>query len=405
MQIDEALFTRKRVMITTRPPKFAVADPAKPWVMLEAEDGSGLTLALMGPDSAEARADAARMMKLWNDSLEANGACPGDRKAAAEDQPDYEGAFRRVCADMGAINALLGFDDHPGIDRVLREITVLKLAGGAGAIRDAGDGPRLRSETIQRVERGVRKLLVDAQHPAGGNTASAPPAGWRVYPKAPEFFPTEAEAMARVRENRKVNGWPESYAEPADQAMARARNTMAKNVYRGIDALRWLLNITTEFDRKDVRTRQAARLLDEFFSADGITNRVELEHLWKTLYSELSHQDKLDCLREPDSRKASAEADHTLKLRAVEIADQSMVELLLAHAVRFDALTPAFGLSSETGTEVQTLEEADPAIQEAFEWLQLRDMAELMEESGGACILLKGHALEYLNLDTGQTLQ
>ncbi|CAB3740158.1 hypothetical protein LMG22037_06365 [Paraburkholderia phenoliruptrix] len=405
MQIDEALFTRKRVMITTRPPKFAVADPAKPWVMLEAEDGSGLTLALMGPDSAEARADAARMMKLWNDSLEANGACPGDRKAAAEDQPDYEGAFRRVCADMGAINALLGFDDHPGIDRVLREITVLKLAGGAGAIRDAGDGPRLRSETIQRVERGVHKLLVDAQHPAGGNTASAPPAGWRVYPKAPEFFPTEAEAMARVRENRKVNGWPESYAEPADQAAARARNTMAKNVYRGIDALRWLLNITTEFDRKDVRTRQAARLLDEFFSADGITNRDELEHLWKTLYSELSHQDKLDCLREPDSRKASAESDHTLKLRAVEIADQSMVELLLAHAVRFDALTPAFGLSSENGTEVQTLEEADPAIQEAFEWLQLRDMAELMEESGGACILLKGHALEHLNLDTGQTLQ
>ncbi|MGD6771256.1 hypothetical protein VQ049_13085, partial [Staphylococcus arlettae] len=86
-------------------------------------------------------------------------------------------------------------------------------------------------------------------------------------------------------------------------------------------------------------------------------------------------------------------------------ADQSMVELLLAHAVRFDALTPAFGLSSENGTEVQTLEEADPAIQEAFEWLQLRDMAELMEESGGACILLKGHALEHLNLDTGQTLQ
>ncbi|MBB4517152.1 hypothetical protein [Paraburkholderia fungorum] len=405
MQIDEALFTRKRVMVTARPPKFAVADPEKPWVMLEAEDGSGLTLAVMGPDSAESRADAARMMRLWNDSLDANEACLEDRQPAAEDQPDYEAAFRRVCADMGAINALLGFDDHPGIDHVLRAITELKLAGGVGAIREAGDGPRLRSETIQRVERGVRKLLVDAQHPAGVNAASAPPAGWRVYHTAPEFFSTEAEAIARVRENRRVNGLPDSYAEPADQSVARARNTIAKNVYRGIDALRWLLNITTEFDRKDVRTRQAARLLDEFFSADGITNRVELEHLWKTLYSELSLQDKLDCLREPGSRKASAEADQTLMVRAVEIADQSMVELLLAHAVRFDALTPAFGLSSENGTEVQTLEEADPAIQEAFEWLQLRDMAELLEESGGACILLKGHALEYLNLDTGQTLQ
>ncbi|KND57176.1 hypothetical protein BSCH_02099 [Candidatus Paraburkholderia schumanniana] len=241
--------------------------------------------------------------------------------------------------------------------------------------------------------------------PPGGNTASAPTTGWRVYPAAPEFFSTKVEAMARVRENRRVNGWPDSYAEPADQSVARARNTMARNVFRGIDALRWLLNITTEFDRKDVRTRQAARLLDEFFSADGITNRVELEHLWKTLYSELSVQDKLDCLREPDSRKASAEAEQALMVRAIEIADQSMVELLVAHAVRFDALTPAFGLSAEGGTEVQTLEEADPAIQDAFEWLQLRGMAELLEEAGGACILLKGHALEYLNLDTGQTVQ
>ncbi|WP_157056222.1 hypothetical protein [Candidatus Burkholderia verschuerenii] len=71
MQIDEAKFTRKRVMTTIQLPKFSVADPAKPWVMLEAEDESGLTVALMGPDSLELRADAARMMKLWNDALDA----------------------------------------------------------------------------------------------------------------------------------------------------------------------------------------------------------------------------------------------------------------------------------------------------------------------------------------------
>lgn len=70
MQIDETKFTRKRVMVTARLPKFAVADPTTPWVMLEAEDGSGLTVALMGADSPESRADAARMMKLWNDSLD-----------------------------------------------------------------------------------------------------------------------------------------------------------------------------------------------------------------------------------------------------------------------------------------------------------------------------------------------
>ncbi|KND57175.1 hypothetical protein BSCH_02098 [Candidatus Paraburkholderia schumanniana] len=42
-----------------------------------------------------------------------------DPALKAEVQPDYEAAFRRACADMGAINALLGFDGHPGIDRVL----------------------------------------------------------------------------------------------------------------------------------------------------------------------------------------------------------------------------------------------------------------------------------------------
>ncbi|MCI3206441.1 hypothetical protein DBA20_15895 [Pandoraea capi] len=72
MQIDETKSTRRRVMVTTRLPKFAVADPTMPWVMLEGEDGSGLTIALMGPDSPESRADAARMMKLWNDALDAH---------------------------------------------------------------------------------------------------------------------------------------------------------------------------------------------------------------------------------------------------------------------------------------------------------------------------------------------
>ncbi|NVH76358.1 hypothetical protein FSB08_28460 [Paraburkholderia sp. JPY432] len=69
MQIDESRFTRKRVKLTTRLPKFPVVDPTIPWVMLEAEDGSGLTIALMGPDSPESRADAARMMNLWNEAL------------------------------------------------------------------------------------------------------------------------------------------------------------------------------------------------------------------------------------------------------------------------------------------------------------------------------------------------
>lgn len=70
MEIDLQLFTRKRVMVTTRAPKYAPED-AQPWVVLEAEDGSGLIVAMMGPDTPQSRADGARMMELWNAALDA----------------------------------------------------------------------------------------------------------------------------------------------------------------------------------------------------------------------------------------------------------------------------------------------------------------------------------------------
>ncbi|MBS6358974.1 hypothetical protein [Burkholderia sp.] len=82
----------------------------------------------------------------------------------------------------------------------------------------------------------------------------------------------------------------------ASQVGADSRKDLARSVFGGINALRWLLNITTEFDRKDVRTRQAARLLDEFSPSDGITNRFHLERLWKALHDELSTKDVVACL-------------------------------------------------------------------------------------------------------------
>jgi hypothetical protein len=85
-----------------------------------------------------------------------------------------------------------------------------------------------------------------------------------------------------------------------DERAAESLNAIAKSVFGGINALRWLLNITTEFDRKDVRTRQAARLLDEFCTGEGTSNRVHLEHLWKMLNDTLSLEDTLECLRAPD---------------------------------------------------------------------------------------------------------
>jgi hypothetical protein len=72
LEVDLSQYTRKRVMVTTRLPKDnAPGSPTWPWVVLEAEDGSGVAIALMGPDTPATRADAARMMQLWNDSLPA----------------------------------------------------------------------------------------------------------------------------------------------------------------------------------------------------------------------------------------------------------------------------------------------------------------------------------------------
>lgn len=73
--------------------------------------------------------------------------------------------------------------------------------------------------------------------------------------------------------------------------------------------------------------------------------------------------------------------------RAFEIADESMLELIAGHAV---AIRPQlYGLVDENSREVATLDLADPAIQEAFEWLSLRGVAELVTDDRGEIISLK----------------
>ncbi|MFO6995353.1 hypothetical protein ACM7Z6_13420 [Pseudomonas aeruginosa] len=67
IEVDPTQFTRKRLMVTLRLPK--QGEDQQSQVILEAEDGSGVAVALFGPDSPAARADAARMMALWNNSL------------------------------------------------------------------------------------------------------------------------------------------------------------------------------------------------------------------------------------------------------------------------------------------------------------------------------------------------
>lgn len=36
-------------------------------------------------------------------------------------------AFREACADLGAVSALLGFEEYPGVDALLRAITELQV--------------------------------------------------------------------------------------------------------------------------------------------------------------------------------------------------------------------------------------------------------------------------------------
>lgn len=227
-----------------------------------------------------------------------------------DEAADYRAAFKRACADIGAINALLGFDDHPGIDRILRAITDLHLANRTRSILEGLTAALARYDVLMESVEGC----------------------------------TDGGCVIRAPKGMHTNG---------GCRCTRAEHKMRRAMYASQEL------------------RRAVAALSEQPAA-GVTP-VEIP--------------------EPAGGTSYAQA-----ARAMEIADQSMIDLLLSHAVRSDALTPAFGLSTEDGTEVETLEEADPAIQEAFEWLQSRGMAELLEEAGGTCILLKGHALEFLNL-------
>ena len=80
--------------------------------------------------------------------------------------------------------------------------------------------------------------------------------------------------------------------------------------------------------------------------------------------------------------------------RAIQIADEAMEELLRSHACPIESLDSSdietFGLVDADGSEVSTLNEADPAIIEAFKWLQERGLAELAADEDGEYIQLKG---------------
>ncbi|WP_157763881.1 hypothetical protein [Paraburkholderia aromaticivorans] len=259
---------------------------------------------------------------------------------------------------MGAINALLGFDDHPGIDCILRAITDLYLARRISSIPEGLTAALTRYDALMASVDGCTDGGCVIRAPKGMHTNG----GCRC---------TRAEykmqrAMYAAKELRRaVAALSEQPAASASSADLPEAVILAPFIESGA------------FDRGAGGAVEGGKI-------KGSDYREEILSSVRKLFG---------VVQQPVGGTSDAQA-----ARAIEIADQSMIELLLSHAVRFDALTPAFGLSTEDGTEVETLEEADPAIQEAFEWLQSRGMAELLEEASGACILLKGHALEYLNV-------
>ncbi len=74
--------------------------------------------------------------------------------------------------------------------------------------------------------------------------------------------------------------------------------------------------------------------------------------------------------------------------RALEIADEAMTELLIAHAKRADEHGVMWALIDADGEYVATLYEADTPLIEAVEWLQERKLCELVESPHGATVLL-----------------
>jgi hypothetical protein len=74
--------------------------------------------------------------------------------------------------------------------------------------------------------------------------------------------------------------------------------------------------------------------------------------------------------------------------RAVEIADEAMTELLMAHTLRADEHGVTRALVDADCEEVATLAEADSAAIKAVRWLSERGLCEVVESPHGATVIL-----------------
>lgn len=197
---------------------------------------------------------------------------------------------------------------HQGID----SSSVLEAAKAfAFKWADASDENRLAAEKefLASISAEVAASVTRANDCAAialaAATSQAVAARSALYAIAKTYDDQELRSRALEAYEETFASSPLPATAPREPSSTAARKELAKSVFGGINALRWLLNITTEFDRKDVRTRQAARLLDQFFDKSMVTNRTHLEHLWKVLHAELSTADILQCLKATDAAEFS----------------------------------------------------------------------------------------------------
>lgn len=93
-------------------------------------------------------------------------------------------------------------------------------------------------------------------------------------------------------------------------------------------------------------------------------------------------------MRECVTHHHACDCRERLFARALEIADEAMTELLCAHAKRADEHGVMWALCDTDGNDVATLAEADTPLVEAVEWLQERNLCELVESRHGATVVL-----------------
>lgn len=93
-------------------------------------------------------------------------------------------------------------------------------------------------------------------------------------------------------------------------------------------------------------------------------------------------------MRECISHHYACDCREEMFARAIQIADEAMIEMLQSHALQADEHGVSWALRNGYGDDVATLYEADKPLIDAVEWLLERKLCKLVESPHGAVVLL-----------------